>query len=107
MNSPGSLLAGVDLKKPSPVIPTREAIVRPANSKFFISGAHVGLSGPLAATVVVDCIDIVETGGKFPPEQDFASVRGDVPPALRCPAIAVLVADRNPDPAGGVGRTIQ
>src|SRR4051812_14569449 len=60
LHGPGALLAGVDLEEAGAVEAARKAILGAADGELFVARAHVGLTGPFAATVVVDRVDVIE-----------------------------------------------
>src|SRR5262249_7069708 len=57
---------------------------------------------PLASAIVVDGVDIIITGDQRAFDQRLAGTRRQVPPPFRGPALLVLVAERNADPAACV-----
>src|SRR6266508_4350307 len=59
LHCPGSLLGRVDLEKTRSIITARQAIIRAADREFLFTRAHEGLSGPLAAAIVIDGIDVI------------------------------------------------
>ncbi len=75
------------------------AIIDPFDGKLDIVGAHGNNTTPFAAFVVVEGINIVKPGAKFILDEERAGLAVDVPPTFARPAILVLVADRNADPA--------
>ena len=104
-DSPVTLLAGVDFKKTSALIAALYAFLHVANGERLVVGAHVQGAAPFPAAVVVDSVDIIESGNQHTLEKRLAGVRGDVPPAFRGPALDVAVADGDAHPArGGVAQ---
>ena len=89
-------------KKPVRSIAARQAILGAPNGEFLVARAHVGLARPFAAAVVVDRVDVIEARDQRAAQQRFAGSRRQVPPAFGGPALGVLVADRDADPAAGV-----
>ena len=102
LHRPGALLAGVDLEEAGAVIAARQAVLGAADGEFLLARAHEGLAGPFAAAVVVDRVDVIVTRDQCAAQQRFARARRNVPPAFGGPALVVLVADRDADPAAGV-----
>src|SRR6185295_19049178 len=93
---------GVDLEEAGAVIAARKAILDAADGEFLVARAHEGFSGPFAAAIVVDRINIIESRDKLTLDQSFAGARREVPPAFGGPAIGILVTDRDPDAAAGI-----
>ena len=102
LHGPGALFAGIDLEEAGAVEAARQAILGALDGEFLVARAHEGLSRPLAAAVVIERIDIIKPCDKRAAQQGFAAPRGDVPPAFGGPALGVLVAERDADPARGV-----
>ena len=102
LHGPGSLLAGVDLEEAGAVEAARQAILGALDGEFLVARTHEGLSRPLAAAVVVEGVDVIEPCDQRSAQQRLATARGHVPPALGGPALGVLVAERDADPARGV-----
>src|SRR5262245_55441490 len=102
LDRPRRLVAGVDLEEPGAVIAARQAIVGAADGELLLPRAHEGLTGPFAAAIVVDRVDVIEAGDERAPQHGLAAAGGDVPPALGSPAFVFLVADGDPDPIAGV-----
>src|ERR1700730_8503167 len=92
----------MDLEEAGLVVAAREAVLDAANGELLVARAHERLARPFAAAVVVDRVDVIEPGDQRAFEQGVAAARRQVPPALGGPALGVLVAKRNPDPASGV-----
>ena len=102
LHRPGALLAGIDLEKAGAVITVRQTIADAANRELLVAGAHKGLPHPFAAAIVVDGIDIIITRDEIALEHGLAGPGRQIPPAFRGPAVGVLVADGDSDPACGV-----
>jgi len=64
-SGPGALLGRVDLEEAGAVIAAREAILDAADGEFLVARAHEGFSGPFAAAIVVDRINIIESCDKL------------------------------------------
>src|SRR5258708_15181247 len=77
----------------------RQEILGAFDAEFLVARAHEGLSRPLAAAVVIECIDVIIAGDQRAAQQRLAAPRGHVPPALGGPALGVLIAERDADPA--------
>src|SRR4029450_2250108 len=92
----------VDLEKSGAIIAAREAIVGAADGELFFPRAHEGLTGPFAAAIVVDGVDIVEARNQRAPQHGLAAAGGDVPPPLGRPALVLFISDRDPDPIAGI-----
>jgi hypothetical protein len=60
------------------------------------------LAHPFAAAIVIAGIDIIITRDEIAFQHGFAGSRLQVPPALGGPAIRILIADGDADPAGRV-----
>ncbi|CEJ14239.1 hypothetical protein BN1110_04567 [bacterium YEK0313] len=101
LDGPGALVLGIDLEETDPVIAAGEAFLDAANGELLVARAHEGTPRPFAALIVVDCVEIIEARHQRTAQNGLATARGDVPPALRGPALAVLVADGDADPAAG------
>src|SRR5262249_53323172 len=99
--SPGLLLPGVDFEKAGPVVAAGEAVSGAPDGEFLVARAHEGSARPLAAAVIVDRIDIIETRREISAKQRFAIACGNVPPALGRPTLAILVAERDTNSALG------
>ena len=99
LHGPGALLAGIDLEKAGAVVAARQAIADAADRELLVAGAHVGLSHPFAAAIVVDGVDIIITRDEIALEHGLAGARRQVPPAFRGPAVGILVADGDADAA--------
>jgi hypothetical protein len=102
LHGPGSLFAGVDLEEAGAVEAARQAILGALDGEFLVTRTHEGLSRPFAAAVIVERVDIIEPCDKRSAQQRLATARGHVPPALGGPALGVLVAQRDADPARSV-----
>src|SRR3954451_15756786 len=102
LDRPGRLVAGIDFEKARAVITARQAIIGAADRELLFPRAHEGLTGPFAATIVVDRVDVVEPGDEGTAQHGLATAGRDVPPALGGPALVLLVADRDTDPIAGV-----
>ena len=89
-------------KKPVRSIAARQAIVGAADGEFLLARAHEGVAGPFAAAVVIDRVDVIIARHQRAAQQRFAGARRHVPPAFGDPALGVLVAERDADPAAGV-----
>ena len=61
LHGPGALLAGVDLEEAGAVEAARQAILGALDGEFLVARAHEGLSRPLAAAVVIERVDVVDT----------------------------------------------
>ena len=99
LHRPGALLAGVDLEEAGAVETARQAILGALDGEFLVARTHEGLSRPFAAAVVVERVDVIEPCDQRAAQQGLAAARGHVPPALGGPALGVLVAERDADPA--------
>ena len=102
LHGPCSLFAGVDLEEAGAVEAARQAILGALDGEFLVARTHEGLSRPFAAAVIVERVDVIEPRDQGSAQQRLATARGHVPPALGGPALGVLVAERDADPAGGV-----
>ena len=80
----------------------RKAILGAADGELLVARAHESLSRPFAAAVIVDRVDVVVARDQRAAQQRLAAPRRQVPPALGGPALVLLVAERNPDPAAGI-----
>src|SRR5690606_7295541 len=69
------------------------------NGKFLVAGAEKRLAGPFAALIVVLRVEIIIARDQRAAHQRLAGPGRKIPPAFRGPVIAVLVAERDPDPA--------
>src|SRR4029079_9890365 len=72
LHRPGALLVGIDLEKAGAIVAARQTVLSPADSELFLTCAHVSLARPLAATVVVDRIDVIVTCNQCAAQQRFA-----------------------------------
>src|ERR1700733_9860657 len=99
LHGPGALFAGIDLEKAGAVVTAGQAIADAADRKFLVAGAHIGFAHPFAAAIIIDGVDIIITGDKAAFEHRLATACRQVPPAFRGPALPVLVADGDTDPA--------
>jgi hypothetical protein len=99
LHGPGPLLAGIDFEKSGAVIAARQTVADAADREFLVAGAHKGLTHPFAAAIVIDRVDIIITGDEIAFQYGFAASCRQVPPALGGPAIGILVADGDTDPA--------
>ena len=99
LHGPSSLFAGIDFEEPGAVEPARQAILGALDGEFLVTRTHEGLSRPFAAAVIVEGVDVIEARDKRSAQQRFATAGGYVPPAFGGPALGVLVAERNADPA--------
>ena len=102
LHGPGALFAGIDLEEAGAVEAARQAILGAADGEFLVARTHEGLSRPFAAAVIVDRVDVIISRDERSAQQRLAAARGHVPPAFGGPALGVLVAERDADPAGGV-----
>src|SRR6185312_6561422 len=102
LHGPGALLAGIDFEEAGAVEAAGEAIADALDGEFLVARAHESVSGPFAAAVVVDGVEIVVAGNQTTLEQAFAGPRRNIPPALGGPALAFLVAHGDADAAAGV-----
>ena len=102
LHGPGPLLAGIDLEKSGTVIAAWETITDAADRELLVAGAHKGLPHPLAAVIVVDCVDIIITRDEITLEHGLAGAGGQIPPAFRGPAVGILITDGHAHPACGV-----
>ena len=102
LHGPCSLFAGVDLEEAGAVVAARQAILGALDGEFLVARTHEGLSRPFAAAVIVERVDVIEARDQRSAQQRLATARGHVPPALGGPALGVLVAERDADPARGV-----
>src|ERR1700748_3110454 len=101
LHSPGLLFAGVDLEETCAIIPARQAILGAAHGEFLVARTHECLTRPFATAVIVNRVDVIESGDQRSTQQRLARPGCKVPPAFSGPPILVLVADGNADPAGG------
>ena len=81
------------------VIAVRQAVANAADRELPVARAHIGPSRPFAAAIVVDGVDIIITRDQIALEHGLAGSRRQVPPAFGGPAVSVLIADRDADPA--------
>src|SRR4051812_8515807 len=88
LHRPGALLAGVDFKETGALKPASEAILDTADRELLVARAHEGFSGPLAAAIVVDRIDVIEARDKRATQNGLAGARGKIPPAFGGPYFA-------------------
>ena len=102
LHGPGALLAGIDLEEAGAVETARQAILGALDGEFLVARAHECLSRPFAAAVVIERVDIIKPRDKRAAQQGFAASRGHVPPAFGGPALGILVAERDADPARGI-----
>ena len=102
LHGPCSLFAGVDLEEAGAVEPSRQAILGPLDGEFLVARAHEGLSRPFAATIVIERVDVIVARDQRAAQQRLATPRRHVPPAFGGPALGVLVAERDADPAGSI-----
>src|SRR5208282_2126075 len=102
LDGPRGLFAGIHLEEAGAVIAAGETITDAADREFPVAGAHKGLPHPFAAMIVVDGVDIIITRDEIALEHGFAAARRQIPPAFRGPAVGVLVADGDADPAPGI-----
>ena len=102
LHGPGALLAGVDLEEAGAVKTARQAILGALDGEFLVARTHECLSRPFAAPVVIQSVDIIKPCDERAAQQRLAAARGHVPPAFGGPALGILVAERDADPAGGV-----
>src|SRR6476620_3423495 len=73
LHGPGALLRGIDLEEAGAVIAAREAVLAAVDGELLVARAHEGLSRPVAAAVIVDPIDIIETRDQLTFHQSFAT----------------------------------
>src|SRR6185437_4035605 len=99
---PGALFAGVDLEITGAVVTARQTVADAAYGKLLFARTHEGVAGPFAAAVVVDRVDVIIARDQRAAQQSFASARRHVPPAFGGPALGILVAERDADPAAGI-----
>ena len=102
LHGPSALFAGIDLEEAGAVKTARQTIGDAANGELLVAGAHEGLPHPLPAVVVIDSVNIIISCDEIALEDGFAGARGQIPPALRGPAVGVLVTDRDADAASGI-----
>src|SRR5215471_841126 len=102
LDGPGRLVAGIDLEKSGAVVAARQAILGAANRELLFPRAHESLSGPFAAAIIVDGVDVIEAGDERAAQHGLAAAGGNVPPALGGPAFVFLVADRDPHAVPGI-----
>src|SRR5580698_8305761 len=91
LHRPGALLGGVHFEEPSPVITMGETVADAADRELLVARAHVRASGPLAAMVVIDSVNIIKARDEIAFEHGLAASRRQIPPAFRGPAVGVLV----------------
>ena len=94
---PGLLFAGIDFEKTRPIKTAREAILSASDREFLIARTHESLTRPFAAAVIIDSIDVIETCSEIAAKQRLAVAGRKIPPPLRGPTLAILVAERNTD----------
>src|ERR1700686_3776938 len=99
LHGPGTLLAGIDFEEAGAVVAMGEAVADAADGEFPVAGAHIGPSRPFAAAIVVDGVDIIKTRDEIALEYGLPGSWRPVPPAFGGPAVGVLIADRDSDPA--------
>ena len=73
LHGPGALLAGIHLEKAGAVEAAGQAVANAADGELLVAGAHVGLSHPFAAAIVVDGVHIVITRDKITLEHGLAA----------------------------------
>ena len=92
------VLAGIDLEEAGAVIAAHQAIVAAFDAEFTVARAHESLALPFAAALV-HRIDIIIFRGERAAQQDLATARLHVPPALGDPGLAIGIGDRHADAA--------
>ena len=97
-HGPIRLFLGVDLEKATLFEAAAIAIVNPLDRELDVVGAHIDGAAPLAALVVIEGVDVVETGAKLVLDQKRTGLAVDIPPAFARPAVPVLGETREDCP---------